>query len=129
MPGPNVINLAIAMGSRYFGWRGALVAIAGMLTFPLFVVLGLAMVYGQLAHHPAASGALRGMAAVAAGLIAATGLKLMPGLRSNVMGPVLCAVLGLAAFVAIAWLRLPLAWVLLSLGSLGCLLAWRRLKA
>src|SRR4051812_17564231 len=44
MPGPNVINLGITLGWRYFGWRGSVVAIAGMLTFPLLLLLGLALV-------------------------------------------------------------------------------------
>ena len=26
MPGPNVVNLALMVGDRYFGWRGALAA-------------------------------------------------------------------------------------------------------
>ncbi len=127
MPGPNVINLAIALGSRHFGLPGALAAVAGMLTFPLLIVLLLAVLYGQWAHLPAAAGALRGMAAVSAGLIIATGLKLMPGLRSNVLGRPLCLLLGLGTFVGIAWLRLPLAGVLVVLGGLGWWLAFRRL--
>ena len=129
MPGPNVINLAIALGSRYFGWRGAWVAVAGMLTFPLVIVLILATLYAQLAHLPAAAGALRGMASVAAGLIVATGLKLVPALKTNVLGRPLCTLLGVATFVGVAWLRLPLAVVLFGLGTLACGLAWRRLPA
>src|SRR5688500_20220627 len=39
MPGPNVVNLSLMIGSRYFGLRGALVGLAGMLAFPLLVVL------------------------------------------------------------------------------------------
>src|SRR5688572_33496948 len=39
MPGPNVINLGIMLGARYFGLPGALAALAGMLTFPLLVVV------------------------------------------------------------------------------------------
>src|SRR5438067_13132019 len=31
MPGPNVVNLALMLGDRFFGWRGAMVALAGML--------------------------------------------------------------------------------------------------
>ena len=31
MPGPNVMNLSMMIGSRYFGLRGALAALAGML--------------------------------------------------------------------------------------------------
>lgn len=127
MPGPNVINLAITIGARYFGWRGALASLAGLLTAPLLVVLVLALVYAQYAGNPRVAGALRGMGAVAAGLITATGLKLLPALQKNVMGLPLCTALGLAAFVAIAWLRLPLAWVLLGLGAIGCVAAYRKL--
>src|SRR6476620_6589766 len=39
MPGPNVVNLSMMIGSRYFGLPGALAALAGMLVFPLIVVL------------------------------------------------------------------------------------------
>ena len=127
MPGPNVINLAITLGSRHFGLPGALVSVAGMLTFPLIIILLLAAAYGQVAHLPAAAGALRGMAAVAAGLIVATGLKLMGALKTNVLGRLLCTGLGLATFVGIAWLRLPLASVLFCLGAVGWVVAWKRL--
>jgi chromate transporter len=67
------------------------------------------------------------MGAVAAGLITATGLKLVPALKKNVLGVPLCAALGVASFIAIAWLRLPLAWMLVGLGSIGCIAAYRRL--
>ena len=127
MPGPNVINLAIMLGGRYYGLRGSLAALAGMVTFPLLVVLALALVYAEFSSNAHVVGALRGMGAVAAGLITATGLKLLPALRKNVMGVPACTVLGVLAFVAIAWLKLPLAWVLLGLGGIGCFLAWRKL--
>jgi chromate transporter len=127
MPGPNVINLGITLGWRYFGWRGAAVSVAGMLTFPLLVVLGLALVYAQFAGNPRVADALRGMGAVAAGLIIATGLKLMPALRKNVVGVPLSASLGVATFAAIGLFRLPLLWVLLALGAVACVAAWRRL--
>jgi len=126
MPGPNVINLSITLGARYFGLRGALVALAGMLTFPLLVVLALALVYAQFAANPQVAGALHGMGAVAAGLITATGLKLSSALKRNVMGLALCVALGVAAFVTIAWLKLPLAWVLVVLGGIGCVTAYRK---
>lgn len=127
MPGPNVINLSITLGARYFGWRGALVSVLGMLTCPLLVVLALALVYANFSSDPHVAGALRGMGAVAAGLIAATGLKLMPAMKKNVMGVATCMVLGIAAFAAIAWLKLPLLWVLVVLGGAGFFAAWRRL--
>ena len=128
MPGPNVINLSITLGARYFGWRGAVVAIAGMLTCPLLVVLALALVYAQFANSVQVAGALRGMGAVAAGLITATGLKLMVALKKNTLGLPLCIAIGALSFVSIAWLKLPLLWVLVVLGGLGWALAYRRMK-
>ena len=129
MPGPNVINLSLMIGHRYFGLRGAMVALAGMLAVPLLVVLLLALVYAQFAGHPGVAGALRGMGAVAAGLIAATGLKLMGALKTHPLGLPLCIALAVACFAAIALLRLPLAYVLLGLGGLACTLTYRRLAA
>ena len=128
MPGPNVVNLSLMIGGRYFGLKGAMAALAGMLTVPLVVVLLLALVHGQFANHPGVAGALRGMGAVAAGLIAATGLKLSSALLKNVLGLRLCLTLGMLCFVAIALLRWPLVYVLLGLGGIACTLAWRKLR-
>ena len=128
MPGPNVVNLSLMIGSRYFGFKGAMAALAGMLVAPLCVVLALALVYAQFAGHPGVQGALRGMSAVAAGLIAATGLKLFGALQKNVLGLPICIALGALCFVAVALLRWPLAYVLLGLGGAACLLAFRKLR-
>ncbi len=128
MPGPNVVNLSLMIGSRYFGFKGAMAALAGMLTAPLVIVLLLALVYAQFAGHPGVQGALRGMAAVAAGLITATGLKLVGALQKNVLGLQLCIALGVLCFVAVALLRWPLAYALLGLGVAACTLAYRRLE-
>ena len=128
MPGPNVVNLSLMIGGRYFGLKGALAALAGMLTAPLIIVLLLALVYAQFADHPGVAGALRGMGAVAAGLIAATGLKLSSALLKNVLGLPLCIGFGVLCFAAIALLRWPLVYVLLGLGGIACTLAWRKLR-
>lgn len=127
MPGPNVVNISMMIGHRYFGLRGAMVALAGMLTVPLVVVLLLALVYAQFADNPGVAGALRGMGAVAAGLIAATGLKLMGALKTHPLGLPLCIALALLCFIGIALLRLPLAYVLLGLGVTACTLTYRKL--
>lgn len=129
MPGPNVINLCLGIGSRYFGWRGAVVGVAGLVTVPMLLVLSLALCYVQWGDHPAVIGALRGMGAVAAGLIIATGLKLFAALKANPLGPPLCVALGAAAFAGIALLRLPLVYILLGPGLVACFLAYRRLGA
>ena len=126
LPGPNVVNLSLMIGDRYFGLRGALAAISGMLVAPLLVVLALAASYQQLAQYPAVAGALRGMGAVAAGLILAMALKMLGTLRGNVLGPALCTAFGLGTLTAIAVFRVPLAWVVIGLGLGGWGLArWR----
>ena len=127
MPGPNVINLAVMVGDRCFGWRGALAALAGMLAAPMLVVLALAMVYARFADSAAVAGALRGMGAVAAGLVTATGIKLIPALARHPLGRTACGLLAAACFAAVAWLRIPLVWVLATLGLLACVLTYRRL--
>lgn len=128
MPGPNVVNLSMMIGARSFGFKGAMAALAGMLTAPLILVLLLALVYARFADFPGVAGALRGMGAVAAGLIAATGLKLAGALLKNVLGLRLCALFGALCFAAIALLRWPLVYVLIGLGGAACVLAYRKLK-
>ena len=129
MPGPNVVNLSLMIGGRYFGLGGALAALAGMLAAPMVVVLLMAVLFAGVAETPTAQGALRGMGAVAAGLITATGLKLIGALGKNAMGLPVCIGLAALTFVAIALLRWPLAWVLLGLGGVACARAWVRLGA
>jgi chromate transporter len=129
LPGPNVINLSLMFGDRHFGWRGALVAVAGMLGAPLLIVLGLAAIYAQFRTVPQVAGALRGMGAVASGLILSTAFRLAPTLKRNPMGLWPCTLsLGTTA-LAIGWLRWPLVWVVLALGLLGFAWAWHRLSA
>ena len=58
MPGPNVVNLSLMIGDRYFGLRGAMTALAGILTVPLLLVLCLAVLHSHYANHPGVAGAL-----------------------------------------------------------------------
>lgn len=129
LPGPNVVNLALMLGDRHFGARGAVAAAAGLLLFPLLLLVVLAIGFATLAHAPAAQGALRGMGVVAAGLVAGTALKLAVALRSNVLGRTLSAAVAIAMFAAVAWWRLPLAAALALVALPACLWAGHRLKA
>lgn len=128
LPGPNVCNVALMVGDRFFGWRGAFAALAGMMIVPLVIVLAITVAYAQYASNPIVAGALKGMGAVAAGLIVGTALKLMSALRASPMGIPAGALLMASAFVSVAILRWPLVGVLLGLGTIACLLAWRRLR-
>ena len=126
LPGPNVVNLALMLGDRFFGWRGALSALAGMLLVPLVIVLVLTAAYAELSGIEVVAGALRGMGAVAAGLVIATAFKLIGTLRTNRLGLPLAAAFSIATFVMIALLRWPLVGVLGGLGSLAVGMAWIR---
>jgi chromate transporter len=94
---------------------------------PLVIVLALTALYAQFASHPMVSGALRGMGAVAAGLVLSTALKLASTLRRSSTGALWSTLLAGLTFVAIGVMRWPLAWVLLALGPLAVAVAWRKL--
>lgn len=128
LPGPNVVNLSLMIGDRHFGLRGAFTALAGMLLVPLVIVLALTALYARYSSFPWVSGALRGMGAVAAGLIIATAFKLSTTLKKGAMGVPLSATFALLTFAAIALLRWPLVWVLMGLGPIAVGMAWQRIK-
>jgi chromate transporter len=129
LPGPNIVNLGLMLGDRWFGWRGALAACAGLLLAPLVLVLGLAAAALQWQHLAPVAGALRGMGVVAAALVLSTACKLAVGVRQSALGvPAVVVLAGLTVLV-IALLRWPLPAVVLSLGSAAVALASWRLKA
>ena len=128
LPGPNVINMTVMFGDRCFGWRGSAAAFAGVLTVPSMVVLAMAIALENVTDTPAGQGALRGLGAVVPGLITATGLKLVPALRSSPLGHREALAVVLLTFVAVGVIRLPLVLVLAGLGTSACLWTWFCLK-
>lgn len=124
LPGPNIVNVALMVGDRFFGWRGAAAAVGGMLGVPLLLVMSLAVLYAGFASHPMVSGALRGMGAVSAGLVLSTAVKLLPALKKNPMGRTACGVVALATVAAIAGWRVPMVWVIALIGGASCAGAW-----
>jgi chromate transporter len=76
LPGLNATNLAILAGDRLAGSAGAAAALVGM-CLPAFLFMTAAgVVYSQSHTRPLATAALRGVAAAATGLIAATWFKI-----------------------------------------------------
>ena len=132
LPGPNVCNLSLMIGDKFFGWRGALVALSGMIAAPLVLLLSLAWALTQ-AHQvghwqSTIQGALSGVATVAAGQIIGTVLKLSAPLKEHALGAPLCALRAMAAFLMMTWLHWPLVWILLGLGGSTCLYTYWTLK-
>jgi chromate transporter len=128
LPGPNVCNLSLVIGNRFFGLAGALTALFGLLLVPSLVVLAAGSIYGHYADHPRVAGALRGMAAVAAGMIAATGIKMAATLQRHPLPLTVTLPLAVLGVIGLVVLRVPMLAALVVLGGLGCLLTWRKLK-
>ncbi|UJW83144.1 chromate transporter [Hydrogenophaga sp. SL48] len=120
LPGPNVVNLSVMVGDRFFGWTGAVVAVAGLFTFPLLLVLLLAVGFESYGSITAVQGALKGIAAVVTALIASTAAKMLPSMRAHPGGRLFCLFCGIVTLALVLVLRWPLPWIL---GSVG-LTAW-----
>jgi chromate transporter len=122
LPGPNIVNVAVCVGARYHGVRGALATFAGLMTAPFFIILALGALYTQYGHLPAVSALFRGVSAAAAGLVVAMGLKMAASrrLRSAM------ALFAVITFIGIALTRLPLVLFLLGAAPLSVAAAlWR----
>lgn len=76
LPGPNVCNMALMIGDRFMGARGAFTALAGMLTVPALIVIALTVAYQHFAENMLVQAALLGMGAAAVGLIIGMGIRL-----------------------------------------------------
>jgi chromate transporter len=92
----------------------------------MVIVLALTAAYAEFSRIAVVSGALRGMGAIAAGLIVATAIKLGATLGTNRLGLPLSLGFAAATFVAVGVLRWPLAWVTPSLGVVAVAIAWSR---
>jgi len=119
LPGPNVVSVTVCIGARFRGPAGALAALAGFILIPWTVGFALGGLLLSYAQATVLQGILRGIAAAAAGLIIATGIRLLMPHRQR---PVALAFAALA-FAGLAVLRLPLLVVVLGLVPLSIALA------
>jgi chromate transporter len=126
LPGPNIVNLSIIVGSRFRGIPGALSAFTGLVGVPLVIMVACGALYTRYGELETLRGALAGLAAAAAGLIVAMAAKMaMPLIREGQVAPLLFA---LAGFAAVGLLRLPLYWVVLALAPVSILYCYWRAR-
>jgi chromate transporter len=126
LPGPNIVNFSVVFGARVRGPLGSLTALTGLVGPPVVLVIILAALYDRFGDLPAVRHMLTGMAAAAAGLIAATVAKMAGPLFRNrtVAGPLVA----LATFVAIAIMQWSLPLVLVLITPVSVALAWAGLS-
>jgi chromate transporter len=122
VPGPNVVNLAVMYGARVGGVRGAVVAVLGLISPPVTLMLVVGALYNQYGALPGMRGLLAGLAAGAAGLIVATSIQVAESLFRARPKP--AHAVAAAAFIAVGVLHLPLVWVLALLIPISIGLAW-----
>ena len=121
LPGPNIGNVSIMVGLRYQGLRGAVAALSGFFLLPFCIVMVLAALYKVFGEEPWVRPIFHGISAGAAGLILATGYRLLRVQPRQAWVLVMAA----AAFALIALLRLPLMPVLCALAPVSAWCAWR----
>jgi chromate transporter len=119
LPGPNVVSITVCIGAKFHGPAGALAALAGFIVVPWTVGFALGAFFLSYAQTPLLQGILRGIAAAAAGLLIATGIRLLLPHRKR---PIALAFAALA-FVGLAVAKLPLLIVVLGLVPLSIALA------
>jgi len=121
LPGPNIVNMAVALGARYRGVAGSLAAVGGLLAAPMAVVIGLGGVYGRYGQVPMVAHAFGGLAAAASGLVVAMAVRIAGPIRRHWAGIVVAVV----AFIAIALIRTPLLPTMLVLAPISVLFCRR----
>jgi len=119
MPGPNIVGIAVCVGAKLRGAVGTIAALAGFLVIPWAVGLSLGLVYLKFAHLTVLRNILGGIAAAAAGLLIATGIRLLLPHRRRPAALLFAAL----AFGLIIFGRLPLLIVLFSLVPLSIAVA------
>jgi chromate transporter len=136
MPGVNIVNLAVLIGQRLKGLIGAAAAVAGLLTGPILVVIGLGFLYEQFAEMVFLQNVLEGIAASTIGLLISMGIAsgrriiqhgiTRSGRKIESAGAI--AVLG-ATFVLVALLHFPTVLTVVFIAPLGIALAFFSFRA
>ena len=121
LPGPNIVNMSVAIGARYRGWAGSLACMSGLLAAPLVIVMLLGGVYARFSAIPVVAHAFAGLAAAASGLVIAMAVKVAGPLRRHWAG----IAVAIIAFAAIAVLRTPLLPTMLVMAPASILICRR----
>ena len=105
LPGPNIVNMAVALGGRFRGVAGSAACLVGLLAAPMVIVILLGgKIYLEFRDLPAIGRGFAGLAAAASGLVVTMAIKVAASLSGSLSAMIVAAI----AFLAIAVLHLPL---------------------
>ncbi len=122
LPGANQVNLAVFVGTKLNGIRGAAAALAGLIAMPTLLLMGIAALYAAFQHSHALQHVLAGFAAAAVAMT----LQMVWKTGRTTLTSIVPIVLFALTFVLSGVLRLPLWWTLLITAPIGITWAWRR---
>ena len=111
LPGGNIINMSVAIGYQFQGVKGAVSAVVGLISAPTSIVILLYELYARFQSIPMVKHMLEGLAAAAAGLLFAMGLKMLRPILNRAMTWFTIAL----TFVFMLLLKVPLLLTLIIL--------------
>ncbi|NSZ15446.1 chromate transporter [Agrobacterium vitis] len=124
LPGGNIINMSVAVGLKFQGWRGALAAAFGLIAAPTAIVICLGYIYDRYRDNPQVEHLFAGLAAAASGLLISLAWKVLQPLKHKLWALAIVAL----CFIAIAVFRLPLFATMLVLAPVSIVLSWKLSK-
>ena len=122
LPGANLINMATIIGDRLHGAAGAALALAGLMSAPLVILVALATLYDRFAYLPDVRAATLAAGAGAVGLTFGTAYKLARVILTSPAALFFCAL----TFVCIGVMRFPMLQTIFVLLPVATAFAWRR---
>ncbi len=124
LPGANPVNLALYMGMKARGGPGAIVAVTAMIIPAFCIILLMGFAYRQYSGLPITHFILGGVAAVGIGATLAVGAKVTSKLPRDVW----TYVIGIAVFLAVGVMRLPMVYVVIVAVPLSIGIAWLHVR-
>ncbi|MGL4231237.1 MAG: chromate transporter [Casimicrobium sp.] len=121
VPGPNVVNTSVFIGTKFRGVSGGLLCFLGLVGAPLAILLALSQLYHSFAHVAEVKSAMKGMSIVATAYLVYMSLKMAKPFYKNAWAVGLC-VIAAALSVFLHW---HMALVLLLCGAIGVVLSKR----
>lgn len=121
LPGANITNLAVYVGQRLRGTRGAVISAIALLIVPFFMVIGFLEFYEIIAGTPWMARAITGVAAAAIGLLICATWRIGRHFARSIHGFVTV----LATYIAIGVFHWPLLPVVLCIAPLSIAAAWK----
>lgn len=121
-PGPISLNTAVFVGYKLYGYRGALTALAGVVTPSFLIILTVAIFFSQIRNNPVIDAAFKGIRPIVVALMFAPAL----GFARSISGIATAVAAAVALLIWYAGIS-PILTLLVG-AIVGILLAARRGK-